>query len=362
MVTKDLRERREIQDDAGPEYRPDTETAIAALAREHRRFLRGEIARQQLWHAWFGPLCARLVYGPSRADDYGRRLHPWPTPPPDVVLTTYFASRPDPQTGVHVPREELDYIAPWYRSLRATGAHGIVFHDHLSPAFVARYSTDRIRFLRVRLGRFNLNDERFLLYLGFLVDHPSSAVFMTDATDVTITRSPFPLPSEEPSEASRARIFVGRDRINLLGHSGWMAAMARSIERLTGNQPLPGLAESAMYNAGVVGGPFYPALFLLVAMVRRFLEIASPEEHDMFVLNEAIYRHFRAPTRQRLFAHPFRALEPMDIEPTGPTHLRAGVIPSHDTHSSGTHVCSGFPLCSPFGEHQLDSGATFVHK
>lgn len=365
MVTTDLREHHEAQDGADLGYRPDTEAAIAALARDHRRFLHGEIDRRQLWRVWLGPLHRRLTYGPNRVDDYRRQLDPWPTPPPDVVLTTYFASRPDPQTGAYVPREELDYIAPWYHSMRSTGAFGIVFHDHLSPGFVARHATDRIRFLRVRLGRFNLNDERFLLYLGFLVDFPSSAVFMTDATDVTITRSPFPLPAEDPGAPPRARIFVGRDRFNLLGHSGWMASMARSIERLTGHKPLPGLAESAMYNAGVVGGPFYPTLFLLVAMVRRFLEIASPEEHDMFVLNEAIYRHFRGPSRQRLFAHPFLDLDPLEVDPVGdvaPAHLGNEVIPSLDRHSSGTHVRSGFPFCSPFGEHQLDCGATFVHK
>ena len=341
--------------------RPETEQAIEVLARIHGRYRRGELDGRGLWRVLLGPLCPRLALGPRFDDDFRSRLEGWSEPPADVVLTTYFASRPDPQTGIFVPADDLGYIAPWYRSLRATGSHGVVFHDHLSPGFVARHETHRIRFIRVRLGRYNLNDERFLLYLAFLLDHPSPVVFMTDATDVVITRSPVEL----VADPGVPRIFVGRDRFNLLGQSGWMAQMARSIESLTGWRPPPGLAESPMVNAGVVGGPLFPVLFLLVEMVRRFLLLASPEEHDMFVLNQVIHRHFRPGGAPKLFGAPFRGLELRQPErelPGLPDHLGRSVLPGRDGHACSFHVASGYPVCSLFGQFEDDSDAFFIHK
>ncbi len=341
--------------------RPETERGIEHLAALHRRYLSGEISRGPLLAALFGPLRPRLARGPRLADDLRCRLDGWPEAPPGMVLTTYFASRPDPQTGTFVPAGELAYVAPWYRSLRACGDRGVVFHDHLDRGFMARHQTDRIRFVRVRLGDYNLNDERFMLYLHFLLDRPCGAVFMTDATDVTLTRSPFGL----VNGGRACRIFVGRDRFNLLGHSAWMAAMAWSATRRTGRVPAPGLAESPMYNAGVVGGPLYPTLFLLVEVVRRFLAIASPEEHDMLVLNEVIHRHFRVPGRPRLFPRPFRDPRPREPERAVagmPAHLDRRVIPDLDAHANAYHVVSGHPVCSAFGEHQADSDAVFIHK
>lgn len=344
-----------------PGRRPETERAIAVLSALHRLYLRGELSGQALWKMLFGPLAHRLAHGPRFVDDFHARLEGWDGPPADVVLTTYFASRPDPQTGICVPADELGYIAPWYWSLRATRSHGVIFHDHLSQGFVSRHETDRIRFVRIQLGRYNLNDERFLLYLGYLLDHPSSVVFMTDATDVVVSRSP----RELVSGTTAARIYVGRDRFNLLGQSGWMAHMARSIESLTGWVPSPDLAESPMYNAGVVGGGLYPVLFLLVEMVRRFLLLDSPEEHDMFVLNQVIHRHFRAADRLGLFLHPFRALEVFqpEHELAGlPDHLGSTVLPGLDSYASSFHVASGYPVCSAFGHFEDDSDAVFIHK
>lgn len=336
---------------------------IDRLAGLHRLYLKGEIHRHELWSALLGTLLPRLARGPQLLE---RRLEGWPEPPPSVVLTTYFASKVDPQTDFFVPREDIHYIAPWYQSLRATGDYGIVFHDHLSRGFVSRWQTDRIRFLRCRLGDYNLNDERFLLYLAFLLDHPCDAAFATDGTDVLLTRSPFGLlPGLLPQDGA-PRLFVGRDRFNLNGHSGWIARMARGYEERTGRRLAEGFAESPMYNAGVVGGPYYTTLYFLVRMAERLLALATPDEYDMFVLNYTIFRHFlprRAPLG--LFRLPFLDLgltEP-EAEVAGlPAQLGEGVVPTLDAHSSSLHLLSGYPLCSAFGEFEVTSDAIFLHK
>lgn len=336
---------------------------VDRLARLHRRYLRSEIRRDELLGALLGPLLPRLARGPRILED---RLEGWPEPPPSVVLTTYFASKVDPQTDFFVPREDIHYIAPWYQSLRATGDYGIVLHDHLSRRFVARWATDRIRFVRCALGDYNLNDERFLLYLRFLLDHPCDAVFATDGTDVALTRSPFGLLPSLLPKVGAPRIFVGRDRFNLNGHSGWIARMAREFAARTGERLASGFAESPMYNAGVVGGPYYTTLYLLVRMAERLLALATPFEYDMFVLNYTIFRHF-LPRRPQigLFRLPFLDLgltEPEEEVAGLPDQLGEGVVPALDRHGSSLYVTSGHPLCSAFGEFEVSSDAIFVHK
>jgi hypothetical protein len=320
------------------------ERSLARLEQLHRSYLDRRIGRDELLVGLVGPLLAhRLRRGPRLRTS---RLREWPEPFPSVLLTTYFASKPDPQTGSFVPRQNYAYIEPWHRSVQATGDHGVIFHDHLPDRFVSRYETDRIRFLRCDLGACNMNDERFLLYLLFLIDNPCAHVFMTDAADVTVTRSPFPL----AAAGGPRKILVGRDRFNLNRHCGWIGQMIAGYETRTGRRIETSFSASPLYNAGIVGGPFYPALYLLVRLVAMLLEANGPDEYDMFALNYVIYRRFRP-----------RAAGPGPNGPPTVPVLRV-VVPELDGHSRSEHVETGYPLCSEFGKFQEGSDACFIHK
>ena len=316
------------------------------LEQLHRRYLHRRIDRGELLTGLLGPLLAhRLLRGPRLRTT---RLRDWPEPLPNVILTTYFASKPDPQTGRFVPRRDYSYIEGWHRSVQATGNHGVIFHDHLPDRFVSRWETERIRFLRCDLGACNMNDERFMIYLLFLIDHPCGHVFMTDGSDVTVTRSPFFL----SVSGGPRKVFVGRDRFNLTGHCGWITQMVQGYEARTGRRIEPGFADSPLYNAGVVGGPFYPALYLLVRMVAMLLETDSSEEYDMLALSYVIHRRFRNHS-------PVWLSRP---RPKGLPAPEPFVIPELDGHSRSEHVETGHPLCSEFGKYQEGSDACFIHK
>ena len=102
--------------------------------------------------------------------------------------------------------------------MRRIDAHGIIFYDKLSGEFLRKYTTDKIKFVQCKLGKLNMNDERFVLYLYFLLLNKYNKVFMSDITDVIINKSPFNLIQSR----DEYKIFVGRDRINLIKHSPFL--------------------------------------------------------------------------------------------------------------------------------------------
>ena len=70
----------------------------------------------------------------------------------------------------------------------------IVFYDQLSTEFLEKYSTDRVSFVRCKLGNYSLNDERFFIFREFISQlSPETYVITTDINDVVFNRKPLPL-------------------------------------------------------------------------------------------------------------------------------------------------------------------------
>jgi len=341
---------------------------------------------------------------------------------PNVILTTYFTSHYDPQTHKHEEGDNIEYIYPWYASMRRLGEHGIIFHDKLSKTFIKRYETDRIKFIRCRLTNRSMNDERFMIYFQFLLSNPYSKIFMTDGADVIVNRSAFPLVSGRYSNS----LFVGRDRYNLNGHSSFMADQIKDYQYLTGNTPDDYFVNCPMYNAGIIGGSYPTVLFLLFKICEEFLTMRIVRDYDMnmLALNMVIHQYFYNTPSVRLFESPFKDFEisreilnhfpsdpnkktitlfpagteshenvvyPHALTFSGPEpkyntflksseifrdhspdrkgnmstsaiNLSPGVAPGYDSHCNSEYVRTGFPLCSPFFTFDIHSKACFIHK
>jgi hypothetical protein len=301
-------------------------------------------------------LATRFVHGPQLIKKFTRGWHDYV---PNVILTTYFTSRIDPQTHEPVNRDDIKYIYPWYASMRILGEHGIIFHDNLSKKFIKRYETDLIKFVRCRLNDRSLNDQRFMIYLQFLLSNPYSKIFMTDITDVIVNRSPFPLVSGPYSNS----VFVGRDRFNLNGHSPYMARLVKDYQYLTGNNPDNYFANCPMYNAGIIGGSYPTVLFLLFKICEELLTMTNMRTYNMnmLVLNYLIHKYFYNTPSVRLFESPFKHFE-ISGEIHSTINLSPAVVPGYDSHRNSDYVRSGFPLCSPFFAFDLHSKACFIHK
>eukprot|EP00124_Ichthyophonus_hoferi_P001100 Ihof_evm1s51 gene=Ihof_evmTU1s51 len=135
-----------------------------------------------------------------------------------VVFACYFSRKKDPQRGSMLGSDNFDYIEKWYESVKKLELEAVIFHDGLSPDFIASYSTSTITFMRVNLGERSTNDERFFFYRDYLADHLEiTAVVMTDISDVVFRMNPFEL-----MMVMGDYVYAGRDYGNTMGGNGWL--------------------------------------------------------------------------------------------------------------------------------------------
>lgn len=64
------------------------------------------------------------------------------------------------------------YMDLWYRTISGLGMAGVIFHDDLSPSFVAKYETPMVKFVQVEgIGSstvLSANDVRFDVFADWL--------------------------------------------------------------------------------------------------------------------------------------------------------------------------------------------------
>ncbi len=114
----------------------------------------------------------------------------------NLILSTYFVTKPDPQRGHYWKGNDFSIIETWYNSVMKFNLNAVVFHDHLSQEFIDKYENENIKFIYSGLvERLSCNDERFFIfasYLRFAAIKPDN-VLITDISDVEFLRNPFKL-------------------------------------------------------------------------------------------------------------------------------------------------------------------------
>ena len=58
----------------------------------------------------------------------------------ELILTTYFTSKADPQKKIFMPNDDFSYIEKFYRSVMDHDLHAVIFYDNLSADFVEKYT------------------------------------------------------------------------------------------------------------------------------------------------------------------------------------------------------------------------------
>jgi hypothetical protein len=217
--------------------------------------------------------------------------------PRRLICAAYLTSRPDPQRHRRLARDSVAYMRRWYASVRALGLHAVVFHDELSPAFVARLTTPRIRFRRVPPSPWSPNDARFFAYQAFLRRHPARQVFLTDIADVTVVRDPF-----AGMRAFRTPLFVGTEVYPVpvgrtIRRHTWLMGKIAETRGPRSSEVGDFFAARGYHlptlNAGVVGGaaPTVRRFLAHVTRVRR--AIGHPERNlNMPIVNYVLHRYF----------------------------------------------------------------------
>ena len=188
-------------------------------------------------------------------------LHPLPLNSRDILMTSYFTSKKDPQRSASQPNtDNRQYVERWHDTAVALGLSGVIFHDGLTEKFQGSVNESHMSFEEVTLGRRSTNDERYFHYLDYLERHPDIRYgLLTDVSDVTFSRDPFQLMRALDARQG-ARLYVGEDdlRWTMVGESGWVMSIlrrcyGRDVDTIPGD--LKSMSKHSVFlNAGVIGG------------------------------------------------------------------------------------------------------------
>ena len=229
----------------------------------------------------------------------------------DLIFTTYFTSKPDPQKrsrgtfnllkrfktwlrsnkgGARAEKhgvadiDEFDRIQIWYDSLIKVGCHGVIFHDGLSEWFTEKYACEQVSFIPYQLQtQRSLNDERYYCYLNYLRQHPEiQRIIMCDLFDIEFFRNPFEL-----FDDARYDVYCGGDE------GEYNNKLVR--EKMIATFGAPHYESEIKLNAGTAGGNRQQVEKLLVEMTGTFDSLSATGVMDnvnMAVFNKCVYDLF----------------------------------------------------------------------
>jgi len=221
----------------------------------------------------------------------------------DIIFTTYFTGKPDPQAGSkrksnvikHVKTwlrsqrggavaelpgvagpDEYERIDVWYKSLLDVGCHAVIFHDELSDAFTQQWQRDEVLFEQYTLQTpRSVNDERYQCYYEFLERHPEvERIYMMDLFDIEFFKNPFSLFDDEKFD-----IYCGGDA------DQYNDKMNR--DKMIRAFGVPHYEDQVKLNAGILGGRRDVIMPLLETMMTVFDGLTK--DGELFNLNMPIF-------------------------------------------------------------------------
>jgi hypothetical protein len=212
-----------------------------------------------------------------------------------VILTSYFSIKKHPndpndswvigrQADGRVSQNDFKYIEPWYNSVNELGLEGRIFYDNLSDEFLQQYTTDKIKFIKVRPSDYSNNDWRFFCYRNFLEENKFDNVFLTDGSDVTVVQDPSGIISSFPD----TDLFVCKDSIMLnefpylkiheqaeWDDYVWFMICHHQLE---------------LINMGVIGGRYDNILLFLNKFCEIRIRLGLPDFNSDMWLGQYIFR------------------------------------------------------------------------
>ena len=218
----------------------------------------------------------------------------------DVIFTSYFTSKENPQLDARgqrqiVPKNDLNYIAPWYVSVTHHKMKGVVFHDHLSADFIAQHETDNLQFIAYHPDRYSLNDERYLALDAVLKCNRLGKVMLTDACDLQIKKNPFDF-FVDPN-----LLYFGTDveKMPRIRDNPWCLEKSKEILLTPGLGFSEDFLEFEIVNAGVFGGSYELVKAFNEGLVSLFHAINNDRNNNMMVINYLLWKlkvpHFKGP-------------------------------------------------------------------
>ena len=284
-----------------------------------------------------------------------------------IVLSNYFTTKADPQSNISRASNDFEYIRLWYESIRRNDLYAVVFHDTLEREFIDDYQTDKIIFIKCRLGQMSLNDERFFVFREFMeVVNNNCFLLTTDINDVVINKSPFDFISKYPE-----KIFLGRDEFYNWRSFSWSLSKLLEFRTRTNIKIPSDFLLSPIFNAGLIGGHINTLKGLFDRMNAIFGEIGDSGNYNMAILNWVVFKYYSSYPRINLIRFlPFYAFWKLNNSILHgqlifvKSFFRGQVTEEGEGIVDTKLIYSGFPFCSLFKKYQSheDSEAFLFHK
>jgi hypothetical protein len=230
----------------------------------------------------------------------------------DVVFTTYFSSKDNPQKSAsgsynRAPKNNISYIYAWYVSVMHLGLNGVIIHDGLSDDFVNKYTCPNLIFIKYELGGLSINDERYFALFEILKNNNFKKVMITDGSDVFFKKNPF----EFIDDMSILYFGSDIDETPRIKNNIWCLSKASDLQKKSGQ--IMKIDESFLdfefVNAGVVGGSYEKVKLFMEKLVFFLSSINDGGNHNMMAINYLLWKYQTPYFKGAPFTSPFKKYE-----------------------------------------------------
>lgn len=226
-----------------------------------------------------------------------------------VILTSYFSKKihpnfPDDDAVIgrcsdgRVLQNDFLYIEKWYNSILKLDLEARIFCDNLVDNFINKYTTDKIKFIKVNTSEYSNNDWRFFCYKNYLENNKFDCAFLTDCSDVIVVKTPSDILKEYPDKD----YFICRDSI-FLNQFGYM-----ELHKKAGwdNYMWFLLSQSRLelINMGVIGANYENILLFLNKFCETRVNLGNPDFNSDMWTGQYVFRHLLS-EKSLLIGDPF---------------------------------------------------------
>jgi hypothetical protein len=212
---------------------------------------------------------------------------------PNAIVTTYFSSRFDPQPNAQgeyniAPKNNINYIYPWFASVSYLKLNAIVIHDELNDEFIQKYENEHIKFYKYIPKKYSLNDERYYAFRNLLREVKFNKVFFTDGSDVIIKRDPFEFIADDV-------LYFGEDQGETpkIMNNNW--CISKLSQLLQNNKFKNELNDDFLnfeyVNNGVMGGYHDSLSYFLEQVCTVFDQLECGNNNNMMVTNYLLWKN-----------------------------------------------------------------------
>lgn len=196
----------------------------------------------------------------------------------DVILSTYFTTKKDPQREEFATKNNFGYIKGFYESIIKQDLYAVIFYDSLSEDFINKYECENVHFIRVNLGPYSLNDERFYIYLEYINLTKPSKIIMADINDVIF------LKKDVFNFIKKDTLYICKDELYSIYENPWIKNKINSL-RFPLDKKKYSFWEMPIVNAGVIGGDFNCINLFLQHLLYLFDKLDNDLNNNMICVN-----------------------------------------------------------------------------